>query len=342
MTTTNLQQKLFDIILQKFPKRAQAAESLQTLLGLGRDAIYRRFRGETPLTPDELQLLAREFDISLDALIFGQADQVFFSYRSFPSTLNKFQDYLEEVHRNISTVYQLEGSRIYYTTAELPIYHYCALPEIIAFKLYVWARTVWNFEDWNGRKFQFSDIPTEAIQLSQEIVRLYYNIPSTELWHLNILDNTLNQMEYYVSSGGFIDPNDAFVLCDKLLSLVNYIDQMAEAGHKFAIGKSPAHSKGAELDLYYNEMMFTSNTILADTPMGKTVFATYGSPNFLRCTNPRMGDYTEDWIKRIIRKSISISAHEEKNRIRFFNKLRRKVEQSRQRIKGQIELLGLG
>ncbi len=334
-----LQSRIFERIEARFEKKSQVADMLMDKLGIGRDAAYRRMRGETPLDPNELSLLAREFEISLDAIVFNQSDRVFFSFNSFPHAIHDVKEFMEEVYANVSEVYQMPGARYYYTTAELPVYHYCQFPELIQFKLYVWGRTVWNFEDLRHAKFSYDLIPHTDIGRIDDILELYYNIPSTDLWHLNIMDNTLNQIEYHVSSGGFSDPQIALDLCDKLLHLIDYVRTMAEVGHKFVIGQSAEQSKGAELELYYNEMIFTSNTILIISEQSKIVYTTYGSPNFLKCSNPRFGDHTEEWLRRIISKSISITTHEEKNRLRFFNKLGQKVERAKERIARLIELM---
>ena len=336
---STLQAQLLAEIESRFEKKSQMAEMLMDSLEIGKDAAYRRIRGETPLSPEELSLLARKYEISLDTIVFNASDKVFFTFNSFPRDINDVKEFIEEVYENAAEVYQLPGARYYYTTAELPIYHYCQIPEIIQFKLYVWARTVWYFDDLRHSKFSYDLIPHTDLSRIEDILSLYYNIPSTELWHLNIMDNTLNQIEYHVSSGGFADPQLAIELCDKLLELTDYVRTMAEVGHKFEIGKSPTQSKGASLSLYYNEMMFTGNTILAVTDIGKIVYTTYGSPNFLKCNNQRFGDHTEEWLKRIIGKSISITTHEEKNRTRFFNKLEQKIERVKQRITNHIEML---
>ena len=68
--STNLQQALFDQIISRFPNKTAAVAEISEVLGLGRDPVYRRMRGDTILTPDELSELSRTFHISLDELIF--------------------------------------------------------------------------------------------------------------------------------------------------------------------------------------------------------------------------------------------------------------------------------
>lgn len=339
---TSFQEKFFHTILNQFDKRSKAVEQLMELLGVGKDAIYRRFKAETPLTPDELVLLSQTFDISLDELVFEKKDVVPFVYNTFSEPILKFRDFLQEVYRNIQEIHILPDSQFYYTTAEIPVFHYLQFSELISFKMYVWSRTIWNFGDMDDRQFDFGVINEEDLSLAGDILQMYNDIPSTELWHLNIVDNTLNQIEYHLKIGGFRQPKDALVLCDSLLELVDHMRLMAQHGCKFKIGDKPPAKAGTNFDLYHNEMVSTSNTFLAITSLKKVVYSTYNTPDFLRCTDAKMCDYTEDWFNKIIGKSVSISTHAEKSRAWYFNHLRRKVELSRQRVINEIEEVSAG
>ncbi|MEM9919368.1 MAG: helix-turn-helix transcriptional regulator [Bacteroidota bacterium] len=332
-----LQSNLFEVILRQFDRRSQAVEKIMELLGVGKDAVYRRFRGETPLAPEELALLSRTFNISLDELIFDKADVVPFVYKSFSEPIKQFQDFLQEVFRYIQEIHVLPGSQFYYTTAEIPVFHYLHFPGLISFKLYVWARTIWNFGGMNERKFDFGIVSEKDLGLTNDILRMYNNVPSTELWHLNIVDNTLNQIEYHLKIGGFRKSEDALSLCDNLLELVDHMRLMAQHGCKFRIGEKPETQSNGRFDLYHNEMVSTNNTFLAITPIRRVIYTTYNTPDFLRCSDPKMCDYTESWFRKIIGKSVSISSHAEKSRSWYFNNLRRKVEHARQRMEIAID-----
>ena len=94
MPNTNLQEQFFDLLLSRFPRRADAVEEICELLHLAKDAIYRRMRGDTFLSPNELATLAQHYHISLDALMLGQTNNVLFEYNAFSQKLHDFSDYL--------------------------------------------------------------------------------------------------------------------------------------------------------------------------------------------------------------------------------------------------------
>ena len=335
MYHNSLQDLVFQKILAHFPKKAVAVEKLSDLLGTGKDAIYRRLRGDTLLTPDELSKLALVFNISVDALIFEKADTVFFNFNTFAQKNNSFRDYLEGIDQNLERVLKLPNPKLYYASAEIPIFHYCFFPELIAFKLYVWGKTVWDLDYLREQQFDFDLLSFPTQQLTQKILHAYQELPSVELWSLNIVDNTLNQIEYTLSSGGFHDENDALLLTEKLMDLTQHMQRMAAQARKFLLKDSNevAHSS---FDLFHNEMVYTNNTLYVNSPVARTVFASFTNPNFITSTDEKICDYIEAWFLRLIAKSNPISSHAEKNRHWFFNGLRRKIQLSKKHMEYRI------
>lgn len=194
----------------------------------------------------------------------------------------------------------------------------------------MWGRTVWNFDYLQSKPFTFDLINVPTIEKAREVVNLYRMLPSTELWSLNIMDNTLNQIEYYAQSGGFKRVEDAILLCQKLIQLADFMQTMAEKGRKIKVGLP--ESDGASFKLLHNEMIYTNNTILVNSSKGRAVYTTLGNPNFLKTNDDRMCDYTEKWFQGIISKSNLISEQGEKGRNWFFDRLRRRVEIVKNRL----------
>ena len=328
----DLQQRLFDVLLQRFSKRVTAIDRLSELLGIGRDGVYRRMRGDTALSPAELEVLAQAFNISIDSLISRQSGSVFFSFNGFDERTHNFNDYLRGFQEELEHAQAIEGTYFYYASIELPLFQSCFYRELICFKLYIWGLTVLGYESLQDRPFSFDLLPDPLWETTRRIQDLYVALPSTELWGTNVVDNTLNQIEYHVGSGHFGNIADALLLCNKLTELTFHMQAMAAAGEKFLPGQKPENSKGAGFSLYYNEMVYTSNTLLAVTPNNKMLFTSLSNPHFLKSADPRLCDYMERWFKAVTTKSNSISVQAEKQRQWFFNRLRRRIENARLRI----------
>lgn len=333
---TTFQNRFLDRVLEKFKNKSEAVEELASLLSVGKDAVYRRLRGETFLTPDEMHLLATTYHISLDTLTFETSDTVCLSFNVFKRKPKNFYDFINWLYNQLQEVRKAPGSSFYYASQEIPIFHYTYFPELICFKLYVWGLTTWDFPFLHNRPFTFDLVPPDVVEISRKINGLYNQVPTTELWSLNILDNTLNQIEYVATVEQFANPRDALVLCEKVLELVRHMRKMAEAGKK-CVANEMVIPQGAVFHLYHNEMVYTNNTFLIRSEVGKMLITTFCNPNFFQTTDERLCDFTEEWLENIIQKSSSISAHSAKNRNWFFNKMEKKVKAAQHRIELIVE-----
>jgi hypothetical protein len=332
-----LQQQLFDRILDGFPKKSDAVESLRNLLHVSKDAIYRRLRGDSLLSPSELALLARHFHISLDELVYQGSDRVYFSFSALNSATHSVEDYLLGLHDNLNRLEHLPDVKVYYTSSELPIFYYFLFEELAVFKLYIWGRSAWDFDYLKQEPFNVRLISPHAVALSREILDLYFRFDTTELWSINIFDNTLNQIEHHFISGAIAQPEQALLLCDRLSDLAAHLQNMAAYGRKFKPRLSPDH--GAPFALLHNDSLYTNNTIFVDAPHLRRVFSTFGDPDYLVSSDERICDFTHQWLQRLMGKSVLISAQAEGLRSGFFHQVKRKIEATKRRILAEAETL---
>lgn len=336
MRNPTLQEKLFDLVLQRYSKRADAVEALCGLLNLAKDPVYRRLRGDTFLAPEELSKLSQHYGISLDALIHSDSDHVVCNFNAFTRRIKDFSDYLDAFNRDFEQIERMPRAHLFYASAELPVFTYHLFPELISFKLYIWGRTTWNLESLRDRSFSLDLVTPPIMRLSQECLQHYLRLGSTELWTVQIMDNTLSQIEYHVYSGGFRDAREALILLDRLADWTAHMKRTAAAGKKFSIGEKPELGRG-ELNLFYNEMVYTNIAALITSDVGRLTYSAFCTPNFISSTDPKLCDYTENWFNSIISKSSRISGESEKLRDWFFREINTKIERRRQKIMMHIE-----
>lgn len=336
MLQSTLQDQLFEIILTRFARRADAVDELCNLLNLAKDPVYRRLRGDTFLAPQELALLAQHYRISLDALVIGQSDNVVFDFNAFSRKINSFSDYLNAMNADFEQIHRMPKAHLFYASAELPVFTYSLFPELIAFKLYLWARTTWNLEWLRDRQFSFDLITQPVIRESQAMLQHYLVLPSTELWTAQIMDNTLAQVEYHVYAGGFRDPREALHLIDRLQDWNTHMKAVTTAGRKFNVGEKAELGRG-QFQLFYNEMVYANIAALITSEVGRLAYTAYCTPNFLKSTDVRLCDYTQNWFDSILAKSTALTHAADKNRDWFFREIAQKVERRRQRILLHIE-----
>lgn len=332
-----LQIKLLDLIADRYPTRTDCVDALCQILHCSRDSIYRRMRGDTVLSPDEIATLTRRYAVSLDALIYGESDNVVCNFNAFSRKITDFERYLQHYVTDLETMRRLPGVRIYFASAEAPVFSYMYFPEVIGFKLYAWGRTTWNLDYLRNRPFDLDLLTPPVVRLIRDIRDSYNAVDTTELWSLGNVDNTLSQIEYHAQAGGFRDPADALLLCDKLLAWANHMKSVAAAGRKFNPGSQPLDSSGGVLDLYHNEMVYTNNTFLSISEAANAVYTTLANPNFLRSTDPKLCAYMEEWFESLISKSTLMTHTAEKSRDWFFQRLVKKIEAARRRVEVHLE-----
>jgi len=330
-----LQDQILNEIISRFPKRSVAVEALAELLGVRKDAIYRRLREDTILSPNEINLLAQTYKISVDSYIFNQSDALLFSYSGFAREINNMGDYLDGVAENLERTKQLPDVVLYYAASEVNFFYYNFFPELMNFKLYIWGRAIWEFDHLKNRPFDFEVISHAEMEKTQTILKSFLSINTKELWSPNILFNTLAQIEYFLSMGVFRNNSDALIICDRMSQLVDHWQLMAESGTKFALDAGP-DSALSTFELFHHEVLVTSDAILVSSPAAKALFNIFNNPNYLLTSDETMCNHQEDWFKKAIGKSTPISLNNAKSRALYFNNLRSRIADTRLRIEQRL------
>lgn len=332
----DFQDKIFSAVISKFSKQADAVNAIAQALSTNNDAIYRRLRGETLLTAEEIARLADRFSLSLDAMLHEKSSKVLCSYSAFYNPIKDIQSFLENLLKELQYIYSLPEGKLYYATQETPVFQYMYFPELILFKLYAWGVTTWNLEYLKNIQFNFDIFPAITVRSTEEIAKLYNAIPTIELYNLNIFNSTTSQIEYLASIEKFSNPKDAILIYDKLIELIQHMSQMAKHGYKFTPSQTP-EVHGAAYEVYHNELVNTNNLFLIHSEQVKFLATTHCTPYFLRSNDDKLVDYTEKWLTHIIKQSSSISVHNRRNRIWFFNVLEEKVLNSRKRLEALLQ-----
>ena len=82
MTSSNSIQSVFlEQIRTKLAPNLSFSDELAEILSISRDSAYRRIRGETVLSLDEVKALSSRYGVSLDNLLLPESDGVSFQLR---------------------------------------------------------------------------------------------------------------------------------------------------------------------------------------------------------------------------------------------------------------------
>ncbi len=101
----------------------------------------------------------------------------------------------------------------------------------------------------------------------------------------------------------------------------------AELGLKFNVGEKPLPN-AATYKLYNNELVLGDNTVLAELDDLKITFLNHSVINYVATRDVHFNAHMQDAIQNLIKKSTLLSRVGEKERSRFFNRIRDKVKQA--------------
>lgn len=333
--TDSYQQAFFAKLEPRFDKRSDMVCALSEALHVGRDAIYRRLRGETLLSADELILLARKYLVKLDEFENSSAQLIYPA--AFENITAELQ-YYQELEEKCMFIAALPEVKVDYATPELPIYYDLFTPTLLAFKTFVYGLTTWNLEKWKGKVFHPKLIDPEIFNVAERLLELLYKLPGRELWSIGILDVTLRQIEHAVEVGRLTDPGLIDLLFQELEFIISHMEAMTKSGKRFVPGKMPTE-RDPEFCVFHNEMTNTNNVIIVNSPNFSTVFSTFINPNFIISVDERIQTKLEIWFDNLVDNSNVLDATSGKYVEKFFTRLRRVVALSRQRIDVELSVI---
>jgi hypothetical protein len=315
------------------PSNHSLADELADLLKISNDSAYRRIRGDTDLTLEEVSVLCKHYNISLDTSRSEFKGTVTFGYRPLSNKEDAFEDYFESILTDLKKIRSFPQKEIIYAAEDIPVFHYYQYPELTAFKIFYWTKSVLNIPSFDGKKFSPEEINPRLIGLAREVFDTYVTIPSTEIWNEETISGMLKTVEFYWESGLFASKEVAMQVIDQLSQMLQYLQKQAQHSSKFvpAEGKKNAEYEN-NFHLYNSEVMIGNNCILVLAENFKANYLSYHTFNSMVTTNAEYCEETEKWLKNLIRKSVLMSGVAEKQRYRFFKEAQEAIDKLKLKI----------
>lgn len=308
--------------------------ALSKVLHLGRDAVYRRLRGETLLSADELILLARKYEVKLDE---SEKPSQQLSYPAAFENITSELQYYQQLEQHVSYITSLDGVNIDYATPELPIYYDLFTPTLLAFKTFVYGLTTWNLKKWKGKVFSQNLIHPEVFEVAERLLVPFFKVPGRELWSIGILDITLRQIEHAVDVGRLTDSKLVDLMFVELEHIVDHMEAMARCGKRFVPGNR-REENDPDFCVFHNEMTNTNNVIIIKSREFSSVFSTFINPDYIISTDENIQTKMETWFDNLVANSNVLDVNSGKYIEKFFTRLRRTLAISRQRIDVELTI----
>ncbi|MFT5860443.1 MAG: hypothetical protein ACI865_002556 [Flavobacteriaceae bacterium] len=327
------QSTIFSIIKHRINKTESLGDAVGEVLSLSQDAVYRRSRGETLLTIYELEKLCAHYEISLDALFESKDSKVIFDFQPLDNFDYTLEGYLETMAAGFKQIKSQKDAKLMLSINNTHFLQLLNFPHLVRFKLYFWARTYLNVEEYQGEQLAHKKITEAQITPGWEILRAYISIPSKELFDPEFFRGFTREILYYFNARLFKDPSYAVFLLDHLLQCVEHIKQQVAIGKKYIVKTEPPAS-GNEYEVYLNDTLNGITSTYYNTGEHEGFYMAHNIMNTIHTTDKGYVADSLSVLERQFANSSMISGVNEKERNNFFHKL----ETSIKKAKAQVEL----
>jgi len=192
-------------------------------------------------------------------------------------------------------------------------------------------RTILQHPEYAHMSFDPNQTSNFINNTAKEILRLYNNIPSVEVWNIESINSTILQIEFYRNTNVFRSAAAVKILYDALETAINHIESQAEHGTKSFVNE-PTTYKANNYQFFYNSVILADNTIFVTTGQQRKVFINYGVLNYLTTGDEKFCSSVHHDLQNLMRKSTLISSGGARQRSMFFNSLREKIDLNRNKL----------
>ncbi|WP_085535278.1 hypothetical protein [Massilibacteroides vaginae] len=314
MTVQTLNEALIAEMESKIPDGTRLANVLIEILFIGKEAVYRRLRGEVPFTLNEAAIIARQLGISLDNTVgtkLNKNAQFNLSMIDVADPILTYEKTIKEYCEAYLNLKDYENTELGLAANLIPQVFYLKYANLAKFRLFKWIYQ----NDKSNAYNSYSDIiiPDRITDLQKEYVRETQYIKST----MYILDDQIftsfiNDVNYFININ-LISKKDVELIKEDLLHLLFDLEEYATKG-KF--------KTGTNLQVYISNINFEATYTYISTPFGNWAAFRLFSINAIYSTDPMVYNYNRDFIMSLKKYSTLISESAEMQRIQYFNKQR--------------------
>lgn len=275
-----LSEWIFQKVQQKLSDPRKIGYAVSNTLGISSSNAYKRIRGDSKLTADELFLLLTEFDIDLQEFegITELTSHLSAIRPSFIRDVSSLTQYLEETRGMLSAMTNM-GHTLYYSARDMPLFHYFFSDNLARFKHLIWLRST-NYSE--SRNLRMEDISLGILWNSRELFDLYGHMTTMELWSERTISNMLVQINFVVENF-ILEKDEARLIIEDLRQLIKHLQANCQ--------EDSAHQ------LYLMPYLNMANNAYIETHGIKTVFLSFADINYIRTSNASMCADMKMWFE---------------------------------------------
>lgn len=313
MITNELNTGLIDAVREKLPSKDNLANTLMDILYIGKEAIYRRLRGEVPFTLAEAAVISRKLGISLDKMIgISFQDNAVFDMNIVKSSkpFDTYYSILEKQVELFQKVKEEEYSEIGTSSNIIPLTLSLNYNMLSKFRLFKW---MYQNENIRCKHFERMEIPQQIVDKQNEYANIVSHVHSIDyIWDNMIFSHLVNDIQYFCEAH-LLSDEDKKLLKEELLLVVDNFERLATRGKS---------EKGNNVKIYISNINFEATYGYLDTSTTQLSLIRIYSINSITTRDSEMFRGLKEWIQSLKKFSTLISESGEMQRIQFFNQQR--------------------
>lgn len=325
MENNQLQLQLFKFLKEQLPPHLSMVDELCDLLDLSGDSVYRRIRGEKPISLEELKKICSHYHLSIDQLLQLENETVVFMAPGLNSKPIRIIDYLKNALDQLRYFNTFKRASLRYICKDAPVWDFYLFPAMAAFKTFFWSKTINDETALSSKQFSLEEFSfPDCYAIGQQLLREQSLLDTTEIWNNESFHSTISQIAYYRDSGNFKSNADFEAVIQAFFETLDHLQLQAEKGVKFMPGDSDVLYK-APVNFFINELIIGNNTLLFTLDEQQIVMLAHSALSYVSTRDKRFADKTSLYFNTLTSRSTLISKTGERERNRFFNTIRDKV-----------------
>ena len=317
MITNNPNANLIEAMKEKLPLKGQLADMLMDTLYIGKEAVYRRLRGEVPFTLQESALVSRKLGISLDQIVgISFKSNAMFNINIVDYD-DPFESYYEILDKYVTLVNSMQddpNSAMGTSSNIIPQTLYMKHELLAKFRLFKWMYQNKNID---CKSFEELEMPAKLVNIQKDYVGMTRHIHSIDyIWDSMIFQHLINDIQYF-SSIHLISDETKEEIRKELFLLADELEELAISGKT---------KEGNQVRIYVSHINFEATYSYVETNNLRLSLIRVYSINSLTTMDNEIFHSLKEWIQSLKKFSTLISEIGEMQRIQFFKQQREIID----------------
>lgn len=334
-----IQKNIFEEIENLLQRNGEKSSSiLSKTLGISKAALHRRVRLETDLTLEDLFKLRQHFGISIDALLSSEVSKTYFDYQPMVKIDFCLESYFDKLLQNMRLLHEQQHPEMILTINNTPFFTFFNFPHLLKAKLFFWVKNQMAIPEMKDKKYEDFVFSSNILKKANELLKLYHEIPTKELYDPDMLRGFVREIYHYYSARE-INSETATQLYRDLIRLVKHLKAQATYGFKYEYGKNGELNSQNKLEVYYNDILNASAVFYYKTKFSEGLFIAQNFLNPVHVTDKVYVHETNQVLINMMSSSSKISITNSKTRSAYFDEVSKFIEKYKRKVLADREFL---